>query len=172
METDETFLKEIHNSAFEWYKQADTKAQIILGFTGIFLSIITASLLSIPADSKFSQYLGEKDIIVGLLSLAIFCFCISIGFSALALWGRGVFRGKEKGICFFGQIANYENVDELKKDITSIRNTEEYIDQLRSSVLIFSKNTKLKHRLVNLAVICSGVGLISTVGLAFIIFLA
>jgi hypothetical protein len=38
----ETLLQYMHDNVFKWYQQADTKAQVILGFTGVFLSILTA----------------------------------------------------------------------------------------------------------------------------------
>jgi hypothetical protein len=42
---DESLLQNMQSSVFAWYQQADTKAQVILGFTGIFLSILVGALV-------------------------------------------------------------------------------------------------------------------------------
>lgn len=70
MERD-VFLKETRNLNLEWYKQADSKAQVILGFTGVFLSIVVGLLLSRPADSKFARVLAESHSVVGVLALTL-----------------------------------------------------------------------------------------------------
>lgn len=172
MKMDETFFKETRQFIFEWYKQADTKAQTILGFTGIFLSIIVVALISIPIDSKLALIFGTKrDIILVLLSLAILFYCVSIVLSAMALWSRGVFEYKKKGFHFFGHIANYKSFDELKEDFCTT-NTANYEDQLINDIFILSKNTLVKHRLINLAVVLSGSALIFTIISTILIFLS
>lgn len=46
MHPDEDFLRYTHASVFSWYQQADAKAQVILGFTGVFLSILVGALVA------------------------------------------------------------------------------------------------------------------------------
>ena len=62
--------------------------------------------------------------------------------------------------------------DELKKGIHATINTEEYNNQFRRSILVLSRNTRHKHRLVNVATILSGFGLVSTLALAFAVLSA
>jgi hypothetical protein len=77
----------------------------------------------------------------------------------------------------FGHLTNYlrknalseghekelkDAIDALKKDITPhVEDGEWSIDQLAKDVLTLSRNTKLKHRLTNLAAVFSGAALIS-----------
>lgn len=174
MERD-VFLKETRNLNLEWYKQADSKAQVILGFTGVFLSIVVGLLLSRPADSKFARVLAESHSVVGVLALTLVMSCVSPVLDSLSqLCGVGaLFAAKEKGIYFFGHIANYESASDFSQAIGKAMAAPEHnLNGLVQEVLILSKNTRLKHRLVNLAVAFSGAALIFTVALALTIFSA
>jgi hypothetical protein len=181
MNQTEKFLSDTRLMTLEWYKQADAKAQIILGFTGVFLSLVVGMSLSSGSDSILVEYVKESPgyaIEALLLILPIPFYCASVVLSAWALWSRGVFEDKKKGIHFFGSLANYvstdalseghekelrEAIDVLKKDIARhLDGCEASIDQLAQDLLILSRNTRLKHRLVNFAATFAGAALIGT----------
>lgn len=179
------FLEENRKLVFDWYKQADTKAQINLGFIGVILSILVGSLLSMASRSDKSvlaAYLDKNPAVVNVavvsfllafLALTIMCYFASIVLSACALWSRGMFRQAGKGVRFFGEIANYEKAADFHEDVVnSIGDTQVNVNQLEEDILVLSRNTKLKHRLVNLAALFSGAALVLTVLLALILGLA
>jgi hypothetical protein len=55
MSPEEDFLRYTQESVFSWYRQADDKARIILGFTGVFLSILVGALIAEYAESGGSN---------------------------------------------------------------------------------------------------------------------
>ena len=167
---DEKFLQYTHDFAFRWYQQADTKAQVILGFTGVFLSILVGAIVSGLSSSDFHIELEWFPLI--LFSIVIVFHLGAVILAAAALWSRGVFRLEETGVAFFGRIANYRSGQDFKAAVTNDMTQEDYVDELAGSIHILSKNTRLKHRLVDLAAICSGLALFSTVLLAMALLLA
>ncbi len=166
---DESFLQYTHDFAFRWYQQADTKAQVILGFTGVFLSILVGALVSRLGNSESQIELRGFPLI--LLSIVVVLHLGAVILAAAALWSRGVFRLEETGVAFFGRIANYRSGQDFKAVVTKDMTQDDYVDELVGSIHILSKNTRLKHQLVDLAAICSGLGLFSTVLLAIALLL-
>jgi steroid delta-isomerase-like uncharacterized protein len=177
----EKFLSDTRHMTIEWYKLADTKAQVILGFTGVFLSLVVGASLSSASDSILVRYMeGGPGSATKVLLLMIPAFYgASVALSALALGSRGVFRHeRKKGIHFFVHLANYlcrgamrkghgdrlgEAIAALRMDIVCYLNGgEASMDQLMEDVLILSRNTRVKHRLVNLAALLAGCGLVCT----------
>ena len=159
---DESFLQYTHDFAFKWYQQADMKAQVILGFTGVFLSILVGAMFS----GYDSRGCGIQGFPLTLFWMVMAFHLLAVVLAAAALWSRGVFRLKETGIAFFGRIANYKSGQEFKAAVTKDTTQDDYVDELANSIHILSRNTRLKHRLVDLAAICSGLALFTTVFLA------
>jgi steroid delta-isomerase-like uncharacterized protein len=184
----EKFLSDTRHMTIEWYKLADTKAQVILGFTGVFLSLVVGASLSSGSDSILVRYMKGRPgsaTNVLLLIIPMAFYGASVALSALALGSRGVFRHKKKGIHFFVHLANYlrrgalrkghgdrlgEAIAALRMDIVRYLNGgEASMDQLMEDVLILSRNTRVKHRLVNLAALLAGCGLVWTLASVVII---
>jgi len=153
------------DAVFQWYQQADTKAQTILGFTGIFLGIIAAPLL---AGAKASGSLTAFD--VSMLLLTIITASAGIVLSVAALWSRGMFGLGPAGIHFFGHIAAFTEAPRLLEAIATMSFTE-HLQGLSTEILILSKNTKRKHRLVDAAAVSAGAALLSIVVLIFSVLL-
>lgn len=129
-------------SAFLWYQQADTKAQVLLGISGVFLSL---SLFSFQ-NKSISTDIFILITIIGQL--------ISILLSVFALWSRGIFFDSNKGTIFFGRIANYKHIGEFKAAI-KLKTSDDEFEQKCNSLYILSKNTRIKHRLINIsALLC------------------
>jgi hypothetical protein len=182
----EKFLSETREMTTEWYKLADAKAQIILGFTGLFLSLVVGTVLSSERDSILDEYIrggSSSSTKMLLLMIPIGLYGASVVLSARALWSRSVFENKKKGIHFFVHLANYLGKDDretelgeairvLKMDIVRYLNGGEVsTDELTQDVMILARNTKLKHRLVNLAAVFAGLALICTLASVVIIIL-
>jgi hypothetical protein len=181
----EKFLSDTRRVTIEWYKLADTKAQVILGFTGVFLSLAVGTSLSSGRDSILVEYLKGGSGSATLLMIPMAFYGASVALSAWALWSRGVFGHKKRGIHFFVHLANYlsrgaskksrddrleEAIGALGMDIDRYLNGgRASMDRLTEDVLVLSRNTKLKHRLVNLAAVFAGFGLIGTLASVVII---
>ncbi len=151
------FLQQSLASAFAWYQQADSKAQTVLGFTGIFLGILAAPLL---VGSKASLGLTLVDTV--LLFLTIVTASVGIVLSVAALWSRGMFKSPNPGIQFFGFIAEYATSSELLDEVKRTTSAD-YLVGLSDEVFQLCRNTKRKHRLVDVAAVFSGLALLSVV---------
>lgn len=159
----ESLLQYMHDYAFHWYQQADTKAQVILGFTGVFLSILVGALVSGFVESGTPDTVRLKGFALGLFWFAVACHLGAVIFSAAALWSRGVFSKKKQGVVFFGHMADFKKASDFKDAVCSRVSQEEYRDEIAINVFKLARNTRLKHRLVDIAVISSGMALFTTV---------
>ncbi|MGZ9020277.1 MAG: hypothetical protein ACXW3S_10010, partial [Rhodoplanes sp.] len=89
MHPDEDFLRYTHASVFSWYQQADAKAQVILGFTGVFLSILVGALVAEYMKSGLSDT-NLHGVELLLFVVAVTCHLGAVVLSTSALWSRGV----------------------------------------------------------------------------------
>lgn len=161
MHPDEDFLRYTHGSVFCWYQQADSKAHVILGFTGVFLSILVGALIAEYVKSGLSVaklHGGELLLFVA----AVACHLSAVIFSTIALWSPGVFASNQLGITFFGNIANYQSAADFIEAVHARRSQGLYIDDMAANIYVLSKNTRLKHQLVDAATASSGVALFVT----------
>jgi hypothetical protein len=157
-------LHYLQDSVFGWYQQAETKAQILLGATGVILGILLQSAFF--SDSAFGQSkLTTAESVILLAVLA--CYVVTIVLLVYALWSRGVFRDSGKGFAFFVSVTNYRTPQDLGEALSSEGAQEEYLQQLVKGLLALSDNTKKKHRAINVAAIFLGLGLFGTVLLGF-----
>jgi hypothetical protein len=155
----------MHDYVIKWYQQADTKAQVILGFTGVFLSILVGAFVSGFVKYNAQQTTWLREFPQGLFWSAVACHLFAVIFSAIALWSRGVFRGKKTGVVFFGHIANHSDANDFRKAVCSDLTQEDYQNELAMNVYNLARNTRIKHRFVDAAVISSGLALLTTVWL-------
>lgn len=168
MSPGEDFLRYSHESVFSWYKQADDKARVILGFTGVFLSILVGAFVA-----DYSQ-LGLTAARLHGLGLALFvvaaiCHLGAVGFSIAAIWSRGVFRSREANIVFFANIANYDSASAFEKAVREQAPQGLYVADVARNIFILSRNTRRKHRLVDAAAVSSGLALLATMWLVIIL---
>lgn len=158
---DIAYLDGLHQAVFDWYVQAETKAQTILGFTGVFLSIFVSALLITPSAPQSVQYPQA------LLLFTIVSYTASVVLSVIAIWSRGMWMRHGKGIVFFGAIADYQDVDLFAETTKTVVGTEEHARQITYSIYRLARNTRAKHRVVDLSAVFSGAGLVSTLLLLF-----
>ena len=168
MHPDEDFLRYTHASVFSWYQQADAKAQVILGFTGVFLSILVGALVAEYMKSGLSDT-NLHGVELLLFVVAVTCHLGAVVLSMSALWSRGVFGPKKIGIAFFGNIANYRTAADFKNAVRSQVSNGLYVDDLARNIFVLSKNTRIKHRLIDAASVSSGLALFATMSLVVIL---
>jgi hypothetical protein len=67
------YARRIFDSVLDWYKNADTKAQIILTINGVFLAFLTGSIFKKQDDigPMFSRFGGETWLLLGLMCVAL-----------------------------------------------------------------------------------------------------
>jgi hypothetical protein len=155
------FVSRIHAQTFDWYKQADAKAQAILSFTGVFLVVLVGSVVLkgettlLRHDSPRINFVLVGTVLALYLAAAFLC--------VLALWARGMGPSRA-GVHFFGDIANLrDGGDYLERARRTLATSDEELRGRAAEVVILSQNTRLKHRLVNAAVVCCMVALLGTV---------
>ena len=170
MSPEEDFLRYTQESVFSWYRQADDKARVILGFTGVFLSILVGALIAEYAKSGGSNARLHG---VGLLLfvVAVACHFGAVLFSTAALWSRGVFAPRKPGIAFFGDIANFDSAADFEHSVRTQTTQGLDVDDLARSILVLCRNTRLKHRLVDAAAVSSGLALLATMCLVVILLI-
>jgi hypothetical protein len=164
--------KYIHDrltETYNWYQNADNKAQIILGFASIFLSVVLASLFSSIDKIDSIRSIFQNWYNFGLIVVVFLSYVIAIGICVFALWSRNIFRAKKKGVGFFSNIANYPDPIIFKKALEEEFKRNKHQKLQTRSLYYLSISTKSKHKLVNIAAFFSGVALFSTVLLAILI---
>ena len=80
-----------------------------------------------------------------------------------------VFFNKKEGVVFFGQIANFHSAKNFRDAICEQKTQKEYVRELTESIFVLSKNTRRKHRSVNLAVVFAGIALLFTAWLLIVL---
>lgn len=155
------YLDGLHQAVFGWYAQAETKAQTILGFTGVFLSIFVSALLITPSTPQSVQYPQA------LLLFTILSYAASVILSVNAIWSRGIWMRHRNNIVFFGAIADYRDAGLFAEAVKTVLDTDEHVHQITDSIYRLARNTRAKHQAVNLSAVFSGAGLVSTLLLLF-----
>jgi hypothetical protein len=81
------YSRRLYERVIDWYKNADSKAQIILTLDGAFLTFITSSIFKNPDElSKITQ----RFTFYTWLFLILMCLCLvgSIIIALMCLWSR------------------------------------------------------------------------------------
>jgi hypothetical protein len=166
----------LFDNCTDWYKNADAKAQILLGLDGAFLAFLTSSAFAKPSDatSLFSKFRMDTWIFLALMCATL---VVSI-FSALRCLAsrtysrrelREIFRrlGVQPGsgkryppeVMWFFQLVRALDATEFKDQILTVD------DKFATSVLAsqaseLSGRITQKHFWVNVGFTCAGASLI------------
>jgi len=169
----EEHLSNVQENVFQWYKQADFKAQVLLASNGAFLSFIVAMI------TRNVDPLEKAGLWLGVLMVPLAFSTASSLFSMAALWSRGVSRketgsglngAEETDVFFFGRIARHQSPADFLKAVLQT-GPEGRCQQLARNVYDFSRNTAMKHRCVDYSAICLGLAIISLGIMSFIPFI-
>jgi hypothetical protein len=166
---EDAYIQQALKEAFEWYKQADSKAQTTLGFTGTFLSIVFGSIVLKAASSTTTD---SAHVPVLIIAMVLSFYLSAAGLCVTALWSRGILRTRgKKEIYFFGHVANYRDGIDLLHGANLV-----FADPTRArigwanEIIELARNTRRKHRLVNCALLLSSIALLGTVVLGLVIY--
>jgi len=159
------YSRRLYERVIDWYKNADSKAQIILTLNGVFVAFLTSSIFKNPDEllkltNRFSTFTW--------LFLSLMCACLvgSIVCALMCLWSRVAFSAgrdemilseldklKETGeysphLMLFFKTITMLDPEKFQTQLTKI-DTEFEIKALASQIYLLSKRVYAKHLLVN-----------------------
>jgi hypothetical protein len=169
----------LFSNVLEWYKSADSKAQILLTVDGVFLSFLTGSLFLKRSDlrgvievfgTETWVFLGVMVMtLIGSIGAALACLSSRIGIPQNLQNHIADVRSKEGTVIrpeimwFFGMVAQLNDPRRFQERMRAMT-VEDEINALASEIFLVSKNVLNKHQWLN-----RGVFLIT---IALLLFLA
>ena len=162
------FTRNLYERTIDWYKNADSKAQIILTLNGALISFLAASIFKNPDEllkiiRKFNGFTW--------FCLFAMCVCIagSVAFAIKCLWSRISTSARRADaentdqsildeMAFFGTIRRLDP-DDFRKQLPEMNESAE-IKALGTQIYLLSRNVYEKHLAVNLSFVLIGGGLI------------
>ncbi|MBW4519036.1 MAG: hypothetical protein KME16_04965 [Scytolyngbya sp. HA4215-MV1] len=161
------YARRLYESVLDWYKSADSKAQVVLAIDTGFLAFLTSTIFSEP--DKLRVILAEFNWVTGLsLALMLLSLIVSIGSSIACIWSRIYSTNEvkriikkaesqcqnsdiypsEKIVWFFQFI---EGLDQRKFQVTLESIEEQFeLKVLAEEIYILSHNVRKKHLAVNI----------------------
>jgi Family of unknown function (DUF5706) len=157
------YARLVYENTLDWYKTADMKAQLLLTVNGVFVTIVSGSLLRDVAEVRA---LGDE---FGVETWAFFLLAVvglagAITCAARCLWSRlgktakglvvqlGVRRDdptsyRPEVLWFFGHLAQLKTEPAAERLRQADRGFE--IEALTYNVMLLSQNVLRKHQWVN-----------------------
>ena len=185
------YTRRVFEHNLDWYKNADTKAEVILTLDGIFLAFVTSSVFLGRAQLlDIFEYFSPLSWF--LLVLMSFCLTGSIIIAIACLWSRIPFFTKRSQEKYFADKGiDAENVETYLPETTNFfqkiswLNPDLYrevmlgadkqfeISALAIDIHALSKNVSLKHKWVDLGFLFTGFSLlfILAFGVSFLLSL-
>lgn len=166
----------VFERVIDWYKNADSKAQIILTIDGVFITFLTTSIFKNPDElSKITQRFTAYTWIF----LILMCVCLigSVISALMCLWSRILLSSKrdrvlmrekqrigeaEKyspSVMLFFKTISWLDHDKFQVELAGV-NKEFEIKALASQSYLLSKRVYVKHLLINSGFVLSGASLI------------
>ncbi len=170
------YSRRLYERVIDWYKNADSKAQIILTLDGAFLTFITSSIFKSPDELS---NITQRFTFYTWLFLALMCSCLvgSIIIALMCLWSR-VFisakrdealllekekiKGSERyspNLMLFFKTISWLDHDKFQAQLIGI-DKEFEIKALASQSYLLSKRVYVKHLLINAGFILAAASLI------------
>lgn len=170
------YARRLFERIIDWYKTADSKAQIILTLDGAFLTFLTTSVFKNP--DELARIIQRFNFFTWLF-LALMCVCliVSIISALMCLWSRvwlvskrDAVLVKEKtrlkdaekyspNVMLFFKTISWLDHDKFQSQLADVDEKFE-IKALASQSYLLAKRVNAKHFLVNLGFLLSGASLI------------
>lgn len=158
------YSRRLFHHIIDWYKNAETKAQVIFTLDGAFLTFLTSLIFLNTSELKeFISVFGPETWVS--LALMVLTLAGSIFSALMCIRSRLEFSDFDKSksyepevMWFFGSIAFLEKkgFQERIKKMTK----EDEITVLGNQIFLVSKNVLEKHRWVNRSFILTGASLL------------
>jgi hypothetical protein len=170
------YARRVFDGVLDWYKNADSKAQIILSLDGAFLAFLTSSIFM--EQDKLSKILSrfglETWILLGLMCISLIGSILSAIF---CLWSR-IYNEDELDVILKSEGVEFENSATYKPQFMlffqflsrlqpkriaerfSVINEEYEIEALAFQMQIISQNVMNKHYWVDRGFVLVGLSLL------------
>ncbi len=158
------YARRLFSNILDWYKNADTKAQVVLTFDGVFLSFLTSLVFLKKEELRdiLSVFGSETWIALVLMALSLIVSIIS---ALMCMKSRLAFPDIDKKkpykpevMWFFGSIAFLEENAFQERIKTMVK--EDEITVLSSQIYKVSKNVLRKHQWANRGFLGTGLSLL------------
>lgn len=170
------YARRLFERIIDWYKTADSKAQIILTLDGAFLTFLTTSVFKNP--DELTRIIQRFNFFTWLfLGLMCVCLILSIISALMCLWSRVWLFSKRDAalvsektrikdaeryspnVMLFFKTISWLDHDKFQSQLADV--DEEFeIKALASQSYLLSRRVNAKHLLVNLGFVLSGASLI------------
>lgn len=176
------FSRRNFDNVLDWYKNADTKAQIILSLDGAFLAFLTSFIFTKPDDllAVFARFGAETWLLLGLMCLTFSGSIMSVIFCLRSRVYREAELDEmlEKGDVETADDKTYKaefttffqflsRLDAAKLSKTMLAADADFeIEALAYQTRKLSKNVIKKHKWVNRGFTLAGISLILFLGVA------
>ena len=182
------YVRHVHQFNLDWYKNADTKAEIILSLDGIFLTVVTAAIFMNQADlvgilKKFTNWTW---FFLGLMSLSL---AGSILCTIACLWSRISLSRRAKDKYFVERKIQVDKPETYPPEATFFFQEISWFDPALYQKLLLSVDKKFviralaadvhilasyvlkKHQLVDFGFLLAGASLLSflALGISYLI---
>ncbi len=170
------YARRLFERIIDWYKTADSKAQIILTLDGAFLTFLTTSVFKNPDElSRIIQRFNSATWL--FLALMSVCLVGSIISALMCLWSRVWLSSKRDAVLvrekmkldeaenyspnvmLFFKTISWLDHDKFQSQLPHVDNKFE-IAALASQSYLLSKRVNTKHLLINLGFVLAGASLI------------
>ncbi len=181
------YARRLYDNVLEWYRNADSKAQVILAIDGGFIAFVSSAVLTKPAD--LNAILGSFPLAAWIaLTLMIISLLGSIGASIFCLWSR-IYSKKEihdifeataiteiegkslegypPSLAFFFQFIEQMDKDKFGKTLATLDFQFE-LSALTDEIHTLAGNVRKKHFAVNVGFLLAATALITFFGVAII----
>jgi hypothetical protein len=186
------YARRLYANVLDWYKLADTKAQLLLTVDGVFVTVLAGAVLGDPQETsdRVQRFGPETWALLGAAALALL---LSVACAALCLWSRSGLGGaairrlmqRELGVdpgrrasyspevaWWFGMIATLEP----RHIAATIKDADERFerDALVAQIVVLSRNVLRKHTWVNRgwALAAAGAGSVVVLTATYLVRLA
>jgi hypothetical protein len=180
------YARRLFERVIDWYKNADSKAQILLTLDGAFLTFLTGSIFKSPDDTYKIIQRFERDT---WLFLIMMCLCLigSIVCALFCLWSRifllprrdSILKQERRdlktaeryspNVMLFFRTISWLDHNKFQEQLGSI-DKEFEIRALASQIYLLSKRVNTKHIAVNYGFVLAGASLIffMAVGISYL----
>jgi hypothetical protein len=181
-----TYVRNCYANALDWYKVADSKAQLIVTLNGIVVTVVTGTAFAKPDEMK-SRLSGPTQIALVPLGLAAACVVCALVCAVICLFSRlddGSLRALHRSLTgaepytltpevawWFGMIASLTDGEGEERQ-TRVRDMSVFLmsadeafetQALASQIVLLSQNTLAKHQWVNRGWLATVAGIIGIV---------
>ncbi|MEO6630585.1 MAG: Pycsar system effector family protein [Mucilaginibacter sp.] len=163
------YCRNVYQQTLDWYKSAETKAQIILTLNGVFIGFLGSNVLLQKRAQGNSIFADLWIVLIGLVLIGII---FSVIFSVLCLKSRLRKRERKFNVADKNDLTKYrsdmlfffEGVKQLDPGLFAEKlqglTPKEEIEILSYDIVNLAKNVSRKHRYVNNSFLLFGISLL------------